>query len=471
MKLDTEAIESAEKIIIKAVQESAFPEEKELLIKAHKPKEEASNRNLHLKRKSHLYRLDPYIDEDGIMRVGGRIKRANLPQNLLHPIIMPRSSHITTLVIRHFHLKTFHAGTNITLNEIRNAGFWIIRGRAAVSSYEWNCVGCRKLRANTASQKMSDLPIDRLEPGPPFTHSGVDLFGPFYIKAGRSQKKRWGVLFTCLASRAVHIEVAPDMTTNSFINAYRRFVSRRGQIRTLRSDCGTNIIGAKNELQAALSEMNNDKIHATLLKDDCDWIIFQANVPHASHMGGVWERMIRSIRGVLAGILLQHGDQLDDDLLQTFMIKAEAVVNSRPLTYQDDSHDSPEPLSPSQLLTMKSKVVIPPPGRFIKEDLYCRRRWRRVQYVANQFWTQWRNENLATLQERRKWCSPEEDVKQGDVILLVEDNIPRCNWPLGVINEVYPSSDGHIRKIQVRTVTSVLNRPVTKVVRLHRPES
>ena len=232
---------------------------------------------------------------------------------------------------------------------------------------------------------MSDLPIDRLEPAPPFTHSSVDLFGPFYIKAGRSQKKRWGVLFTCLASRAVHIEVAPDMTTNSFINAYRKFVSRRGQVRTLRSDCGTNIIGAKNELQAALSEMNNDKIHATLLKDDCDWIIFQANVPHASHMGGVWERMIRSIRGVLAGILLQHGDQLDDDLLQTFMIQEEAVVNSRPLTYQDDSHDSPEPLSPSQLLTMKSKVVLPPPGRFVKEDLCCRRRWRRVQYLANQF--------------------------------------------------------------------------------------
>ena len=151
MKLDTEAIESAEKIIIKAVQESAFPEERELLIKAHKTKEETSNRNLHLKRKSHLYRLDPYIDEDGIMRVGGRIKRANLPQNLLHPIIMPRSSHITTLVIRHFHLKTFHTGTNTTLNEIRNAGFRIIRVRAAVSSYVWNCVGCRKVRANTAS--------------------------------------------------------------------------------------------------------------------------------------------------------------------------------------------------------------------------------------------------------------------------------------------------------------------------------
>ena len=149
----------------------------------------------------------------------------------------------------------------------------------------------------------------------------------------------------------------------------------------------------------------------------------------------------------------------------------EEVVNSRPLTYQDDSHDLPEPLSPSQLelLTMKSKVVLPPPGRFVKEDLYCRRRWRRMQYLANQFSTRRRNEYLATLQERRKWCSPEEDVKQGDVVLLVEDNVLRCNWPLGVITEVDPSSDGHIRKIQFKTATSVLNRPVTKIVRLHRP--
>ena len=150
----------------------------------------------------------------------------------------------------------------------------------------------------------------------------------------------------------------------------------------MHSDCGTNIIDAKNELQAALSEMNNDKIHATLLKDDCDWIAFQANVLHASHMGGVWD-WIRSVRGVMVGSLLQHGDQLDDDLLQTFMIQVEAVVNSCPVTYQDDSHDLPEPLSPSQLLTMKSKAVLPPPGRFVKEDLCCRKRWHCMQYLAN----------------------------------------------------------------------------------------
>ena len=117
-------------------------------------------------------------------------------------------------------------------------------------------------------------------------------------------------------------------------------------------------------------------------------------------MGGAWERMIRSVRNVLVGILAQHSTQLDDELLRTFMVEAEAIVSSRPLTYQDTSPDSPESLTPNQLLTLKANVVLPPPGNFVKEDPYCRKRWRRVQYLANQFWTRWRKEFLVTLQER-----------------------------------------------------------------------
>jgi hypothetical protein len=296
------------------------------------------------------------------------------------------------------------------------------------------------------------------------------MFGPFYIKEGRSEKKRWGVIFTCLTMRAIHIEVARALTTDGFINAYRRFIGRRGPIRTLRCDCGTNFIGAKNEFEAALSEMDNDRIHQTLLKDGCDWISFKMNVPHASHMGGVWERMIRSVRNVLSGILLQHGDQLDDDLLHTFMIEAEAVVNSRPLTYHDNSPDSPEPLTPSQLLTLKVKVVSPPPGKFVKEDMYCRRRWRRVQYLANEFWLRWKKEYVTTLQERKKWCTTKDNIKKGDVVLLVEDNVTRSRWPLGVITEANESADGHIRKVRVKTATSSYDRPVSKLVFLLSPE-
>ena len=224
------------------------------------------------------------------------------------------------MIIDHYHRYVQHSGRSTTLNEIRAHGYWIIQGRTAVTAHLRKCVLCKKLRGCAVGQKMSDLPVDRLEPAPPFTYSAVDYFGPFYVKEGRSQKKRWGCLFTCCVTRAVHIEVAHALTTDVFLNAYRRFVGSRGAVRQLRCDRGTNFVGAKNELQAALREMNDDDISVDLLKDNCDWIKFEINVPHASHMGGIWERMIRSARNALSALLIQHGSQLDDDLLHTLMI-------------------------------------------------------------------------------------------------------------------------------------------------------
>ena len=139
---------------------------------------------------------------------------------------------------------------------------------------------------------MAELPTDRLKQVAPFTFSAVDYFGLFYIREGRKEMKRYGVLFTCMASCAIHLETATSLMTDSFLNAYRRFVCQRGPVQQLRSDQGTNFVGAKNELQAALLEMNHDKIQRELLKDNSDWFTWKMNVPHASHMGGVWERQI-----------------------------------------------------------------------------------------------------------------------------------------------------------------------------------
>lgn len=128
---------------------------------------------------------------------------------------------------------------------------------------------------------MADLPLDRSEPTPPFTFSAVDYFGHGIIKEGRREVKRYGVLFTCMASRAVHLERANSLDTASFINALRRFVCRRGPVRQLWSDQGSNFVGA------ALKEFNDDQIKEELLKNNCDWITFKMNVPSASHMGGI----------------------------------------------------------------------------------------------------------------------------------------------------------------------------------------
>jgi len=193
------------------------------------------------------------------------------------------------------------------------------------------------------------------------------------VKEGHHQLKRYGVLFMCMASRAVHLEVANSLTADSFINASSSFVGRRGPVRQIRSDQGTNLFGARNEFQEAPSELDHDKIRRELLKRNCDWVDYKMNVPHASHMGGAWERQIRSVRNVLAALLSRHGSQLDDKSLSTFRVEAESIVNCRPLAVNDVS--SPEcldPLTPNQLPTMKSSVVLPPPGSFQRADLYSK---------------------------------------------------------------------------------------------------
>jgi hypothetical protein len=266
--------------------------------------------------------------------------------------------------------------------------------------------------------------------------------------------------------------MANSLDTDAFLNSYRRFVCRRGPVRILRCDRGTNFIGGKNELDAALAEMDKDKLKRELLKDGCDFINFEMNFPHSSHMGGVWERMIGAARNALSTLLRSHGTKLDDELLRTLLIEAEAIVNSRPLTYVDmNSPDSPEPLSPSQLLTLKAKVVMPPPGAFEKTDLYCRRRWRRVQFLANEFWVLWRREFLPTLQERKKWNRQQINLVQGDVVMMVDETVPRSQWPLARVVETFPGGDGLVRKVKVKTAKATYERPIHQLVLLMKPES
>ena len=155
-----------------------------------------------------------------------------------------------------------------------------------MSDHIATCVRSRKLRGAVQEQKMAHLAEDQAQSAPPFSYCAVDYFGPWYVKEGR-ELKRYGVLFMCMASRAVHLEVANYLTADSFINAYHRFFDLRGPVRQIRSDQGTNFVGAKNELQKALSELDHVKIRQDLLKRNCDWVDYKMNVPHASHMGGV----------------------------------------------------------------------------------------------------------------------------------------------------------------------------------------
>ena len=196
--------------------------------------------------------------------------------------------------------------------------------------------------------------------------------------------------------------------------------------------------------------MDHETIRSELLKENCDWFVFKMNVPSASHFGGVWERQIRTVRGVMSALLEKNGSQLDDEALRTFLCEVEAIINSRPLTVDNlNDPDSLNPLTPNHLLTMKSKVILPPPGMFQSPDLYSRKRWRRIQHLANEFWSRWRKEFLLTLQQRHKWNYPRRDLAINDVVIVKDDNLPRNCWQLARVSRTDVAKDGHVRTVQV----------------------
>ncbi|XP_068723802.1 uncharacterized protein [Montipora capricornis] len=347
----------------------------------------------------------------------------------------------------------------MTHNEVRQRGYWIIGGTSAVSYLVSRCVICRNLRSTPQQQKLADYPQDRVEPAAPFAYSA------FLVKEGRKEVKRYGVIFTCMASRAIHIETANSLETDAFINALRRFQAERGPVRQLRSDCGTNFIGAHRELKEGLEETNEDKIRARLLEDNCEWISFKFNPPSASHMGGSWERQIRTVRNILVSMLEESGRQLDDESFQTLMKEIQAIVNFRPLALNDmSSTDSPQPLTPNHLLTIKTKVLMPPPGVFLREDLYLRKRWRRVQHLANLFWEKWGKEFLQGLQLRKKWTKPQRNLQKGDIVMLKDENVPRNLWRLARVQDVFRSKDCLVRKVRLQPIPASTNKDEESVV-------
>ena len=202
------------------------------------------------------------------------------------------------------------------------------------------------------------------------------MFGTLIIKERRSELKCYCALFRCFSSCAVHIELTNSLDADAFILALRRFMARRGTVRSTWLDNGTNLVGAKNELQRAFKEIKHDKIKSFLQENGADWILWHNNPPGACHMGGVSECQIRSARIILEGLLKTHGHSLNDESLRTLMAEVELIINSRPLTVETISDSKSKiRLSPSNVLTMKTSVVMPPPGEFGKSDAYSKRRW------------------------------------------------------------------------------------------------
>lgn len=460
--LTVKELENSRLKIIGYVQRKSFSEE----FVALKNSDASMNTKKMVKKSSRLSTLSPFISE-GVLRVGGRLDRASISFDAKHPIIVPNKHHIADLIIQHYHQMEGHSGARQVLATIQQE-FWILQGRSRIRWLLSKCVPCRRRYAPPGQQVMAPLPSPRVTAlESPFTSTGVDYFGPFLVKRGRSQVKRYGCIFTCLAVRAVHIEMTHSLDAESFLCAFSRFTARRGYPRDVYSDNGTNFVGACGVLKEEFAKLMSDQAQAKIYdRLRMKGVTFHFNPPLASHAGGVWERMIKSTRRILRALLKEQS--VDDETLETLLVEVERILNDRPLLKHEGQLDDLDPLTPSKLLLLRSNSSLPP-GVFVAADQYSKR-WRQAQLLASTFWKRWVREYLPTLQERQKWQSVRRNLKVGDLVLMVDERFPRGQWPMALVHEVYPDEFGVVRHVTVRKADGMLKRDVRKLCLLEGAE-
>ena len=377
-----------------------------------------------------------------------------------YPIILPRRNWVTKLIVKEYHERGNHAtGTNQTLAAF-STRYWLLAGREEIREWEKECLVCRRQKSKPCSQIMAPLPTSRLKPSlRAFVRSAVDFAGPFITVQGRGKRreKRYLCLFTCLATRAVHLEMAYGLDTDSFLNAFYRMASHRGLPEEMYSDNGTNFKGADAELKLLVRELDENKIYQSIANKGVTW---HFNPPLAPHFGGVHETMIKSAKKAIKAILGKA--DINDEELTTAMIGAEGLINSRPLTYQSANPADDVPLTPNHFLHGQIGGHFAPTS-CDETDFNLRKRWRRIQELVRHFWSRWMREWLPGLNARQKWFQTQRDVQIVDVMLVISPDTSRGNWPLGRVLEVYPGQDGHVWVVKIQVREGTLIRPVNKL--------
>lgn len=288
-----------------------------------------------------------------------------------------------------------------------------------------------------------------------FTNVGVDYFGPIYVKRGRGVEKRYGCLFTCLQSRAVHLEVAYSLSADSFIMTLMRFVARRGKPDNIYSDNGTNFVAADKELKKYVQALDGDRVSNDLSRRGIQW---HFNPPYSSHRGGEWERLIREVRRILNAICREQ--RFTDELLITILTEVERILNNRPLVPSVSEDHSELALTPNDLLLARGNS-----GMFQDLQLpdHFVRGWKQANHAVGSFWKRWSSDYVTSLQSRQKWITRGRNFKEGDIVIVVSSGLSRDQWPLGIVVGSEIGLDGLVRTVEVKTKSGILRRDVRHV--------
>nr|XP_049702858.1 uncharacterized protein LOC126055941 [Helicoverpa armigera] len=445
-----QGLAAAEKVIIRAVQSVHFADDIKL-IKCGKllPKK--------------LRSLSVFFDEEGILRIGGRLSKSYLPYDAKHPFLLPKHDPIVDLIIHHYHVMNCHTGPGLLMSILRQR-FWILDARTVIRSKLRQCNTCFRVSPTHPTPVMADLPEYRVSESKAFVHTGVDYAGPIRItltrRRGQHAQKAYVCLFVCLVTKAVHVELVSELTTDAFLAAFKRFISRRGPVSCLYSDNATNFVGAKAQLDELYNFLMKSNLNSSLLNELLTRRIKWKMIPPRSpHFGGMWEANIKTLKTHLYRVI---GDQLlTYEELQTVLIQIECIMNSRPLSVlSSDPH--PEVITPAHFL-MSTPLQYLPAADLSGQRLNLSQRKQLLDSMVQSFWKKWHLEYLHTLQVRQKWATAAKPVEVGTVVLVGQDNSPPLSWPLGVITEVYKGADNVIRVAMVRTKFGNFKRSVTKL--------
>ena len=398
----------------------------------------------HVAKSSNLYKLSPFIGEDGLLRARCRLNYSDLTFDEKFPILLPKC-HFSLLIVREKHAQLKHAGVSQMITAVRNH-YWVIGLRSLARKVKGECLSCKRVDARACQEPMAPLMEARLKKAPAFNTTGLDYAGPVYCKDFPGEKF-YILLFTCAVTRAVHLELVNSLSLTHFLLAFRRFVSRRGLPKTVFSDNAKTFKSASTELL---------KLYGS---NSPYW---RFSVPRAPWWGGWWERMVRNMKVSLKKTIGLKS--LERTELETLLTEVEACLNSRPLTFVGDDIDNGHPLTPSHFLLGRGShldKVSCEPSLDVSPEL-IKEKSKALEGRCDMFWKQWQDEYLKHLplpKRRDKFGK----LEVGSVVLIREDNCPRLQWPMGVVERLIPGKDGVARTVEVRTKRGNFFRPIQRL--------
>ncbi|XP_058826511.1 uncharacterized protein LOC131686262 [Topomyia yanbarensis] len=452
--LTSDELVRAENYLYRIAQGDAFADELAIL-----NMNISSENKKQIPRSSSIHYVCPTLDKQNVLRVQGRTGGCKfIDVDASNPIVLPREHTITKLVVAHFHRRFHHQNHETVVNELRQH-YYIPRLKVVYRRVRRECQQCKNDRATPCPPAMANLPEARLAAYTrPFTHTGVDYFGPITVSVGRRTEKRWGVLATCLTTRAIHLQVAYSLSTDSCIMALRNIFNRRETPSIIYSDRGTNFQGAKKVIEETISNIDQEKLVTEFTSRYTEW---RFNPPASPHMGGAWERLIRTVKQNLIKVIATR--VVSAEVLENALNEVENTVNSRPLTNIPIDGDLSPVLTPNHFL-LQSSNGLKPFVSFDDSSRALKNNYEFSQILANNFWKQWLRDYLPTITRRSKWFAATKPIEVNDIVIVADPKLPRNSWPKGRVIATKSAMDGQVRSATIQTPSGgIYERPAVNL--------